>query len=497
MNSLLKSIRLCAGLIALLCFCQTTIGQNLFKPELGLPVSGTSKRTTIKANIHPGETLDLFDEPVHGCIFHWWLTHYWRDTTMMQDLKVRLYYDGEQEPTVEVSLAQFFSVLLGKELYHYSNAALNILPKNALNCYFPIPYQSLKMELYNSGETQTTIWFMADYHQYDSDVELTPLRFQVIPKRENPAGNSFLMADLSGAGFIAGMTVGVRVVSDSDSWYHTGGDLFLLDGESDPNPIRGIGGEDVFNMSFGAWPVHTDWVGTLYKSEGKRSFEPGAEAIMYRIFGPAPIWFKKSAIVRFGSRANDTESIIYAYLDSSKTEALVTPLTWQLGGPFPLSGDIDFHHQKTWADEALPIWPTQYDADFGQYKIDSETKTYRIPVEVTSERGWVDIAQHFRGIRKGNEGTQPNEVFGYAVGEFDIAASGDYRIQFAYDDDAILWIDGEEVHRGKHEKGFSKVNVTHSLTKGRHKVKVKLSNRDNRQWRVWAFNFHVTPSTKE
>ena len=38
--------------------------------------------------------------------------------------------------------------------------------------------------------------------------------------------------------------------------------------------------------------------------------------MFYRFFGPDPIWFETSAVLRFGSRANDWDSTIYAYVES-------------------------------------------------------------------------------------------------------------------------------------------------------------------------------------
>ena len=42
------------------------------------------------------------------------------------------------------------------------------------------------------------------------------------------------MADLSGKGFVAGIVKGIRQREHTDMIYHTGGQVWMIDGESDP-----------------------------------------------------------------------------------------------------------------------------------------------------------------------------------------------------------------------------------------------------------------------
>jgi hypothetical protein len=76
------------------------------------------------------------------------------------------------------------------------------------------------------------------------------LRFTAIHSKMSPAERfgSIQMADFDGNGFISGMFQAVSISDTTDAWYHTGGETFLLDGETTPRVIRGIGGEDVFNI---------------------------------------------------------------------------------------------------------------------------------------------------------------------------------------------------------------------------------------------------------
>lgn len=476
----------------------------LFERELDLPARGLSQRVTQRPQLLPGKTVVLFDEQGPGCLLHWWLTcsHGRVEATgreRIHDLRLRFYYDGQQQPAVDMTLAQFFAILLQRDTFQVDNAAFKVLPKNAFNCYWPIPFRRLRIELENTGPAPATIWFMGDWQQYPADTELTPLRFRAIWRSESPAEpfGSFLMADLAGEGFLAGMVMGVGVLDRTDAWYHNGGDLVLLDGESAPRAIRGIGGEDGFNMSFGIWPVQTDWVGAPYTSARGEDNPLGSayDGIMYRIFGPDPIWFDHSAVVRFGSKANHLESVVYAYAALRPPPKITTPAVWKLAGPFACDSEAAFERSE-WAERPLDQWPERHTADFDPYisrlrQMPAGPTTFEIPVEAPSEHAWCDFARHFRGRQPTNNGAQPAGTSAYALGRISLPEAGTYLVQLGYDDWITLWADGRKVHTGRHDHGFQVDRVPLELPAGPTTLLVKLSNSDNLQWRLWAFALRV------
>ena len=467
---------------------------KLFSEELGLPARGKSMRTTRRPNLDPGDKVVLFDGCGPGCIFHWWICysikqdHDVRDPA--HDLQLKIYYDGKSNPDVDLPLAKYFGILFDFDVYDMDSAAIKMLPKNAFNCYLPMPFRALRIEIENLSNRATAIWFMADWQKFKDDTPLTDMRLQIVHKSAYPAETygSFLMADLSGEGFVAGMVKGVRVKDDSDGWFHTGGDLWLLDGEHNPSALRGIGGEDAFNMSFGIWDTQTDWIGAPYIHQvGEHTaVGSGYEGVMYRFFGPDPVWFDHSAIIRFGSKANDLESLIYTYLQPRNIPEVLTVPSWQLAGPF-LCISYDHFENKEWADNDVSTWPASYTADFGQYLgVDGPTEI-NLPQQLDSEHGWCDFSRCFRGRKKANVGTQPSEVSAYAVGRILIPEEGDYVFDVGFDDWLRLWINGNELHSNRHDCGFEIDTVAVKLPTGECEIRVKLSNYDNMQWRLWAF----------
>jgi hypothetical protein len=472
---------------------------TLFQAELNLPVRGVSQRVTRRPDIAPGETEVLFNEAGPGCIRHWWLTYTPSEPKAVQDrihdLRLRVYYDDTDLPGIDLTLGQFFAIMLGQDIYEVHSAALTVLPKNALNCYLPMPFGAMRMELENQSASQVSIWFMADWHAYPAGASLTPLRLTTYPHTEHTAdaAGSYLMADIVGEGFFAGMTKAVRVHDESDAWFHTGGDLWLLDGETYPHPLRGIGGEDVFNMSFGVWEAQAPWVGTPYLKEPVKgqAGRAGYECVNYRFFGPDPIWFDTSAVVRFGSKANDLETVVYAYVQTRAAPAIRTPDTWMLAGPFRCYGESEFHRRE-WAEEPTHLWPENWTPGFGQYVTGQGNAAFAIPISAISEHGWCDFARHFRGRKPANIGTQPVDVAAYAVGKVHIGKSDLYNIYIGYDDRLSLWINGEPVITGGyHAQGFAVDHITWRLPAGEVEIRVKLSNEDNYQWRLWAFHVKI------
>jgi len=472
--------------------------QNLFRSELNLPAKGLSQRVTQRIRIPAEDKIVLFDETGPGCIFHWWMTYSPRADQRRENrefdiphyLRVKIYYNESTVPDVDVTLAQFFSLLQGKDIYTIDNAAIKILPRNALNCYFPIPFEKCRIELENTGKVEPMIWSMFDWQEYPEH-DITPYRFNVIYQGEFPADSagSILMADISGEGFIAGMTKSVVRKDHTDAWYHSGGDLALIDGESVPRAMRGIGGEDVFNMSFGVWDVQTDWVGTPVRSDDPY------ERVMYRIFGPSPIWYNTSFILRFGTKANDIETIVYTYVDKQEAREVITPQSWKLAGPFKCDDYVDFD-KKEWADKSLDKWPASHIADFDPYicnlhGLPNEAYTFKVPIIIDSEHGWCDFASSYRGKQRTNQGAQPEKVSAYAIGSIDVAKPGKYKLLLGFDDWIKVWVNDHLVYTGKHEQGFDNASIDVELPASTVEIKLKLSNQNNYQWRLWSFNVRL------
>lgn len=472
-----------------------------FENVLSLPGRGRSVRSTVRPKIQPGESAVLFDAPGPGCVKHWWLTCSKKERRGTLDpahaLRVRFFYDGEDAPRIDLPLTTLFGILFDRDVYEIHSEAVTVLPHNAFNCYLPIPYRRLRMEIQNTAERELVVWSMVDAHSYPPETPLTDQRLEVVARREHPAAawGSMSLADLTGRGFLAGLILGVRVKDTSDHWFHCGGDLWLLDGEDGPSPLRGIGGEDFFNMSFGIFDRQTSWVGVPQLDRvGVDTPEGSACAgVMYRFFGPDPVCFEHSAAVSFGSRANDIESVVYAYRQPDPAPpAVLTVPTWDLLGPFACASREQFDRAE-WPEGDRADWPAEQAGDFGQYLTANGPVTFSVPAKGFTEHGWCDVARHFKGRGRTNGGVQPCDVSAYAVGTLNASGEGEYELTVGYDDWLRLWVNGELVHDGRHDAGFATERIRSTLRAGENEIRVKLGNFDNLQWRLWAFSLTGRP----
>ena len=79
------------------------------------------------------------------------------------------------------------------------------------------------------------------------------------------------------------------------------------------------------------------------------------------------------------------------------------------------------------------------------------------------------------------------EVVGCALRYVESDADRDASFVFSFDDEAAVRVNGAEVFRGEHAAGFRSARFTARLRRGRNRVLVKLSNRDNETWRFRGF----------
>ncbi|MDQ1316566.1 MAG: hypothetical protein QG588_213, partial [Candidatus Poribacteria bacterium] len=104
-----------------------------------------------------------------GCIRHIWFTTSDGNSNLRR-LVLRMYWDGEETPSVQCPVGDFFGLGHGKANYFQS------LPLQAswlgMNCWFPMPYsKGAKITITNDSKDDSFLYFYIDYHQYDKPME--------------------------------------------------------------------------------------------------------------------------------------------------------------------------------------------------------------------------------------------------------------------------------------------------------------------------------------
>ncbi len=285
----------------------------------------------------PGETLTIFDEDGPGVISHIWFTIAARDPHHLKAMVLRMYWDGEATPSVEVPVGDFFGLGLGE--YHlWQSTPLMVAPNNALNSFFPMPFaKHARITMTNeSAQPVGALYFNIEYRAYTKPLPPDTLYFhaqyrqaapnhgwtsdwksngdpQVNNKKNLTGEDNYVWMEATGRGQFVGVTI--SVLQNQDGWWGEGDDMFFVDGEKTPS-INGTGSEDYF---LGAWDFgDTPFSYALFGAPVKGPEVAGSRSSVYRFHLDAPITFTKSlrATIEHGHanhRSDDYFSVAYWY----------------------------------------------------------------------------------------------------------------------------------------------------------------------------------------
>ncbi len=301
-----------------------------------------------------------------GIITHIWFTigpgHIKR-----HDIILRMYWDGNEEPSVEAPVSAFFGNGWD-EKYDFSSLPLASGPRDGsgLVSYFPMPFaDGAKIELENQTDINLDNWYC-----YVDYVEMKELpkdtgRFhawfnheltEALPEGETEWGltgtpgcntdgaGNYVFADIKGKGHFVGINYYVHC--PSPMWYGEGDDMFFIDGEAKAS-ILGTGTEDFFNTSwcpasifyhpyYGYPRVNRDngWLGRTH---------------VYRFFITDPIYFDTAlkGTIEHGHNNNmtlDLSSVAYWY--QSEAASLPPSPSKADRAPKPFVRDQDIHRWR-------------------------------------------------------------------------------------------------------------------------------------------------------
>jgi len=276
--------------------------------------------------IKPGERRVLADIEGAGCIRHIWVTIACSDRHFLRKLVLRMYWDGEENPSVETPIGDFFG--MGHCITtNFVSLPITAAPRDGrgFNCYFPMPYaERALIEVENQCEVNVdAFYYYIDYEEYEKLPEDVG-RFHAWWNRECPTkamqtdknitgDENYLILDAEGQGHYVGVIYNVHGLQPG--WWGEGDDMIFIDGEKWPPSLHGTGTEDYF---CGAWCFqekynspyhglihigHPDWTGKY---------------TMYRFHIEDPVVFHKSIRVTIehghaNDRSDDISSVAFWY----------------------------------------------------------------------------------------------------------------------------------------------------------------------------------------
>ncbi|MBI5383463.1 MAG: DUF2961 domain-containing protein [Verrucomicrobia bacterium] len=238
----------------------------------------------------PGETTVLAELQGPGVITHLWMTIADNEYGWPRLLRLRVYYDGSETPSVDAPIGDFFAAGHGFEGEVESLMVRNSSAGRARNCYWPMPFRkSCKITVTNEGRRRVSmLYFHVDWNKVPS-LPANTLYFHARYRQALPApadGSNYEFLNVAGRGHYVGTVM--SVVQAEAGWFGEGDDYFWVDGQK-PS-IEGTGSEDYFND---AWGLHVN-DGPHYGVTVAEGTGLGSRMTAYRWHLHDPIPFTKS-----------------------------------------------------------------------------------------------------------------------------------------------------------------------------------------------------------
>ena len=285
-------------------------------------------------------TTVLADIQGEGAIKHIWIT----DSARSRRLILRIYFDGQENPAVNVPLSDFFANADYTEYRQLSSLAMCFNPRKGMNCYFEMPYfKGFRVEIENLSEGSVYLYYQIDCEE--KKIPRESLYFHAQFRRVNPLPYKevyTILDNVKGNGHYVGTYLhwGVK----SNGWWGEGEIKFYIDGDKDFPSICGTGTEDYFCGAYnfdvnGKYVEYcTPYAGLSKVGGTDETYRSQRYFDMYRWHITDPVYFQKDLRVtiqalgwRSGKRylplQDDISSVAYWYSDNLKDEYPEMP-TW-------------------------------------------------------------------------------------------------------------------------------------------------------------------------
>jgi hypothetical protein len=208
---------------------------------------GQGWKVSPSINIAGDDTVTIADIEGPGAIQHIWLTvhpQHWRR------LVIRMYWDGEETPSVETPLGDFFANGWC-ERCNISSLPVAVNPAGGFNSYWEMPFrESARITIENlTPDPVAGFYYSIDYTL--TEVPEDRAYFHAQWRRSNPLPYQevhTLLDGVQGQGHYVGTYIAWGV--NSNGWWGEGEIKFYLDGDGEWPTINGTGTEDYFG---GAW----------------------------------------------------------------------------------------------------------------------------------------------------------------------------------------------------------------------------------------------------
>lgn len=285
------------------------------KPSKLIEVSShdSSGKNNDRLYILPGKTATILNASGPGIITRIWFSIDSRDPFFLRRILIRMYWDEEANPSVEVPLGDFFGC--GFEYKPYSTPYLG-MTGGGYTCFFPMPFErSAKIDIVNeTGMEIRGFYYQINYQKMEDPISLDVAYFHTYWHRDvkTDYDSNYTILNTYGKGHIVGVNMNIQSYDGTFSFLD-GTERVFVDGEKRPS-MFGTATEDYFSSgwNFNRGEYAGTYNGLILKNDSL------SRIAAYRFHITDAIPFKKSINFSFehgkGNRdVADYSSTVYWY----------------------------------------------------------------------------------------------------------------------------------------------------------------------------------------
>ena len=306
-------------------------------------------------DIQPKERITIGELEASGCITHIWCTMSCKSKNYLRNIIIRMYWDGEDNPSVEAPIGDFFGLGHAKKK-EFVSLPFQMTPRGGkgFNCWWPMPFSnSFKITLENDNDKNLKFYYYIDHEIYEDGFEnegnfgrfhaqwrrenptkpkvfdnttgekfkkSKPVSFNFTGgKNTNPMEENYRILEANGKGHYVGCHLDIDNITHLPhiNWPGEGDDMIFIDEDVDKKipTLFGTGTEDYVNQAYGQGKKYlTPYFGTILPG----GFNFWGNITYYRYHVEDPIYFNEKIIVTIehghdNHRSDDWSSTAYWY----------------------------------------------------------------------------------------------------------------------------------------------------------------------------------------
>jgi hypothetical protein len=254
---------------------------------------GVGWKVSPSIELAAGATATLADVAGPGVFRHLWLT---TESQLLGSMMLRMYWDNEPEPAIELPLGAFFCTNQG-QVALLNSQLIVVAPACGLNSYFAMPFRAhAKITLENRSAQSTPVYYQFTYLEQDVPKSAGYLHAQW--RNSAPLGTPAVHTVVDGVRG-HGRYVGtyMTIQPNANGWWGEGEFKFYLDGDGEFPTICGTGTEDYFGGAWnfdinGRYQIYsTPYLGLHEVLPPDQIYQPTQQFGMYRWHVEDPICF--------------------------------------------------------------------------------------------------------------------------------------------------------------------------------------------------------------